>query len=438
MPTISPTTTTLSSTPNPSVSGQAVALTAKVTPSTATGTMTFKDGSTTLGTSPLGGGSATLTVSTLSIGAHSLTAVYGGDFTNTTSTSSVLTQTVNGISSASPCAPTFSFTIGQTPPSNVVCQFNAFAPASFTVSTTASWLQVSPSSGTLDVSGTSFNVSLNTAGLAPGPYIGSFTISGPQLGSVTVPVQLTVTAAAPVTTPSGPYGFLISSSYADPTNQPGLGLLGLMNFDGAGNANGSYTLQTGALGDTAPTTQSGTFTGTYSGNSDGTGSVTLTTDNGLSLTLATVLADGGHSLQFVATSLSCATCNISGTVINGIGRSAAVGSVKGAYAFQLNNTPTPSGAIGLISFDGAGNVTLSYTSVDAGQDISQPPVSTGTLSGTYALNPDGSGTVNLPAPPGQSGAAAFALVMTDGGSGLLLLRTQGPRTSISWGVAKLQ
>jgi hypothetical protein len=112
--------------------------------------------------------------------------------------------------------------------------------------------------------------------------------------------------------------------------------------------------------------------------------------------------------------------------------------VKGAYAFQLNNTPTPSGAIGLMSFDGAGNVTLSYTSVDAGQDMSQPPVSTGSLSGTYALNPDGSGTVSLPAPPGQSGAAAFALVMTDGGSGLLLLRTQGPRTSISSGIAKLQ
>jgi hypothetical protein len=289
----------------------------------------------------------------------------------------------------------------------------------------------------MDASGTSFNVSLNPSGLAPGPYVGSFTISGPQLGSVTVPVQLTVTAAAPVTSPSGPYGFLISSSYADPTNRPGFGLLGLMNFDGSGNANGSYTLQIGALGDTAASTQSGTFTGTYSGNSDGTGSVTLTTDDGLSLTLDTVLADGGHSLQLVATSLSCPTCNISGTVISGIGRSATVGSVKGAYAFQLNNTPTPSGAIGLMSFDGAGNATSSITFVGAGQDVSQAPVSTGTFSGTYSVNSDGSGTISLPAPPGQSVDVALAFVVIDNGNGLLLLRTK-PGGNVASGIARLQ
>ena len=95
----SPTTTLLTSAPNPSALGQAVTLTATVTTSGSTaptGTVTFYDGTTTLGTSTLNGsGIATYTTSSLSVGQHSMTAVYGGDANNAGSTSSVLTQTVN-------------------------------------------------------------------------------------------------------------------------------------------------------------------------------------------------------------------------------------------------------------------------------------------------------------------------------------------------------
>src|SRR5207253_3200684 len=59
-----PTSTGLASSPNPSTFGQSVALTATVSPSTATGTVTFKDGSTSLGTGTLSNGTATLTLST--------------------------------------------------------------------------------------------------------------------------------------------------------------------------------------------------------------------------------------------------------------------------------------------------------------------------------------------------------------------------------------
>src|SRR5207302_5303714 len=47
------TSTGLTSSPNPSTFGQSVALTATVSPSSATGTVTFKDGSTSLGTGTL-------------------------------------------------------------------------------------------------------------------------------------------------------------------------------------------------------------------------------------------------------------------------------------------------------------------------------------------------------------------------------------------------
>ncbi|MEU2058633.1 Ig-like domain repeat protein, partial [Streptomyces bungoensis] len=95
------TTTTLTSAPDPSVTGQAKLLTATVSPAAPgggvpTGTVTFFDGITSLGTSTLdGSGVATLSVSNLSVGSHALTATYGGDTSYNTSTSPVDTQTVN-------------------------------------------------------------------------------------------------------------------------------------------------------------------------------------------------------------------------------------------------------------------------------------------------------------------------------------------------------
>jgi hypothetical protein len=93
-----PTTTSLSSSANPSVYGQAVTFTATVAPTTGTGTptgtVTFTDGSTTLGTSSLSGGKATFTTSTLSVGSHTIGAAYSGDSTFKASSAS-LTQTVN-------------------------------------------------------------------------------------------------------------------------------------------------------------------------------------------------------------------------------------------------------------------------------------------------------------------------------------------------------
>src|SRR5439155_23864327 len=61
-----------------------------------TGTVAYKDGATTLATGTLdGAGQATFTTSSLSAAAHSMTAVYNGDGNFITSTSSVVTQTVN-------------------------------------------------------------------------------------------------------------------------------------------------------------------------------------------------------------------------------------------------------------------------------------------------------------------------------------------------------
>ena len=84
----------LTSSPSPSFVGQATTLTATVSPTTATGVVTFFDGNAMLGSSTLSAGAATLSVSTLSPGTHSITVVYNGD-NNCVGSTAVLTQTVS-------------------------------------------------------------------------------------------------------------------------------------------------------------------------------------------------------------------------------------------------------------------------------------------------------------------------------------------------------
>ena len=98
--TTAPSTVTLASSANPSTAGQSITLTAIVSPAQVNGSMQFLDGSTVLGTVQLAFGSASFTTSALAAGTvHSLTAVYSGDPTTAASTSAVLMQTVNKVSS---------------------------------------------------------------------------------------------------------------------------------------------------------------------------------------------------------------------------------------------------------------------------------------------------------------------------------------------------
>lgn len=90
--------TTLAASPTSAGAGQLVVLSASVTGTGPTGSVTFKDGSTTLGTAPLNAGQASLETSFGTTGSHSLTAVYSGDTNNTASTSAAVTETVSASS----------------------------------------------------------------------------------------------------------------------------------------------------------------------------------------------------------------------------------------------------------------------------------------------------------------------------------------------------
>ncbi len=96
--TKTPTLTTLSSSPNPSMFGQAITFSATVTATlgTPTGAIQFMDGSTVIGTAALSGTTATLKIEGgLSVGTHQFTASYSGDATSEPSTSSPDAQIVH-------------------------------------------------------------------------------------------------------------------------------------------------------------------------------------------------------------------------------------------------------------------------------------------------------------------------------------------------------
>ncbi len=97
------TTTLLASSLSPSVSGQSVLFTATLevgnsTATGATGTVTFKDGSSVLATETVQSGVATFSTSMLAVGSHTITAVYNGAGNYVGSTSKSVVQTVQSAS----------------------------------------------------------------------------------------------------------------------------------------------------------------------------------------------------------------------------------------------------------------------------------------------------------------------------------------------------
>jgi probable HAF family extracellular repeat protein len=160
------TTTTVSSSLNPSFVGQSVTFTATVSPSAATGTVTFKAGQTVLGTGSLSSGMAAFSTSSLSAGSFNIVAVYGGDAQFASSTSGSLTQTVNKASTTT--------VLGSSPnPSSVgqLVMFTAKVTSStgVTPSGTVSFNEggTTLGTGTLDGSGTA---TFSTSTLSKGKH----------------------------------------------------------------------------------------------------------------------------------------------------------------------------------------------------------------------------------------------------------------------------
>ena len=173
-PNTAPTTTVLSSTPNPSGAGQSVTFTAAVSQSGSIapkGTVTLVDGSSTLGIFSLNSsGIATATIATLPLGNHNITATYNGGASSSSSTSAAVVQVVSQQDfSLTPSSPSATIKPGQTATYGVtvaaLAGFNQTVTLSCSGAPAFSVCSVSPSSVTFNSSpSTSVNVTVTTTG----------------------------------------------------------------------------------------------------------------------------------------------------------------------------------------------------------------------------------------------------------------------------------
>jgi hypothetical protein len=342
------TTTTLTSSLNPSTFGQQVTLTATVSPSSGpTGTVQFFDGVTPLGTAAVSGGNASLTIAALTIGPHTITASYGGNANFTGSTSSALTQTVNGVSTAT--------ALTASPDPSVFGQQVTFtatvSPTSGPTGTVQFFDGVTPL-GTVALSGSS--ASLSTAALAVGTHFITASYSGDAnfTGSTSATVTQTVNVGT-VNTTTGLTSSLNPSAYGQQvtftaTVSLSSGATGTVTF-----MDGASTLGTSAL--------NGSGVATFSTSSLLVGNHSITAQYG---------GDGSHG--------SSTSSPLSQTV-NKVGTTTTLTSSsnpsKSGSPVTFTATVSASSATGTVQFfDGA--TSLGTASLSSGQ----ASFSTSTLS----------------------------------------------------------
>ncbi len=246
------TASSLTSSANPSVGGNAVVFTATIAVTTGvpvSGTVTFKDGSAVLGSSPINtSGVATFSTSSLAPGQHGISATYTGDSLNQPSTTAVLVQTVQSIST------TTSLASSANPAS-------AGSPVTLTAQITGSGVLPTGSVtfqdgsvvlGTASVAGSV--ATLTTAALSPGQhvllaiYAGDTnhltSTSNPLLQSVNQHTSTVLTSSANPAVAGAPITFAVSVSNGATT--PPTGSVSLLD--------GSTTLATAVLGGTGSAT----------------------------------------------------------------------------------------------------------------------------------------------------------------------------------------
>ena len=360
-----PTTTTLSSSANPAVSGQPVTLTATVTASAATptGTVVFNDGAMTLGSGTLdGSGHATLATSMLGVGSHTITAGYGGAVGFMASTSPLLSQVVGKAATVTSVASSGSPSVfGQ--PVTMTASVSAAAPGAGTPTGSVVFKDGPTTFATVELDG-SANAAITTSSLSiathpiTAAYGGDATFTGStsntisevanQIGTASVisssgspsvfgqPVTFTasVSAVAPGTgTPTGSVVF-----------NEGATTLATVALDGSANA--AFTTSALAVG-------SPTITATYGGDpsfaTSASSGVTQTVDKATTvLGLNSQPAVYGQSVTFTA-SLSV------------VGPGA--GTPSGTVVFTNGATMLSS-----VTVDGSGNATFTSSLSSVGSD----------------------------------------------------------------------
>ena len=212
----------------------------------------------------------------------------------------------------------------------------------------------------------------------------------------------------------GSYSVLLTKWRSDPGAVPEV-LVGVFNFDGTGNLSiSSFTdNENGNI-------TSGSGTGGYSVKGDGTGVMTLGLSNGDNGTFSIVIDAKGKGFQMMLTECNngCGSSIFSGTAVASGGTSFSNASLRGAHEFSTTTWTTTQNSsaqvdLGVLTFDGRGNVKASVT-----QDIAGT-VTTTKANGKYSVNSDGGGSIVLTS---KQGSTTFAFAIDSAGKGLQLIK----------------
>ena len=418
------TTTTLGSSTASTTYGSIVLLTATVSSSSATGTVTFLNGTTMLGTGTLTSGVATLDSTGLPLGTNSVTAVYSGDSTYKTSTSNTVTVMVTvpptnvGATSATLAVPvsfTSTATLNATLGTAIQVLTTGIAGLDFQyVSSTAPG---TCAAGATYTSGESCTVNLTFAPLAPGVRLGAvelFTAAGtapvglayvsgigdgPLVGMVPGTISTVVGSGAQC---AGGTGTICGDGGSATVSGADLYYPTEVAVDGAGNLyiadsnDNRIRKVTAATGDISTVAGSGTECSPSTATCGDGGSAT---DSGVDLSYPNGVAVDGAGNVYIADSgdnrirkVTVATGDISTVAGSGTACSGGTGTICGdggsatAAGAELNGPAR-------VAVDGAGNLYIADTHDQRIRKVTAATGDISTVAGSGTGCTGGTGTI---------------------------------------------
>ncbi len=285
-----------------------------------------------------------------------------------------------------------------------------------------------------------FAVALNNptaSGVAQGVQLLQTNDSNNEVVSGTAVLQSPTTETYSVASLNGNFSFQWNLWTAE-VSASQASLIATGTFDGKGGFKGTHT----TVMDGKTTT--GTDTGTYTVSPDGSASLSLSggTPTQVAFALNAVAAGQAKGMQVII-NLSPGKIGSGSYVTTGIGLSMQAtkfskASLKGGYSFLTNlwtaDTATDEiSMVGVLTFNGAGKVAGSYTSV------SMEVLKTGALGGTYTVSSNGTGTITFTSGLTSKYAIALNNPTTAGvAQGVQLLQTNDSNNEVVAGTAVLQ
>lgn len=367
--------------PTPSVSltasdssvryGDSVTLTATLSGGDSpSGSVTFKDGATTLGTSTLSGNTASFTTSDLSLGSRSITAVYSGDSSNQSATSSAISVSVGQASpslslSASDTTATFPQPITLT----------ATLSGGVSPTGTVTFKDGSTTLGTATISGST--ASFTTTDLSVGDHTVTAVYSGDDNNQSATSAEVDVVVAKATPT------LAVTTSDSNPLIGATVTLTA--SLTDAVSPTGSVTFKDGSTILGAETLSGGSASLSVSSLSAGSHSITAVFDGDTaneSATSAAITISVG--LPTLVLSPSGGTLS-SGTVATAYSASVSASEGTAPYSFEVTAGSLPDG------------LSLS---------------STGTVSGTPTTAGASNFTITATDSNGATGSASYSLTVT--------------------------